>query len=270
MTERPDGLNGVPLAEVVEKIWYCQIDGAEGQEILLPTGRAQLVFGLHPSSPLAIIQGPMTKPTAIGVSAQRLAVGVSFRPGGLYAITGESAASFTDRHIEANDVFGCDLTSLSEELADAPARGQATSILEQFLAERVRRSDRLPSSEVTTAIAGLRRGQPVATACHLAETKRTRLVSAFRTEIGMTPKLFGRLLRFEAAVARVRSAEAESLSSISARTGFADQAHMTREFARFAGRTPGSLHRDHSTSPNHLRFDVLFKTEEVERGLLGV
>ncbi|MEM9563317.1 MAG: helix-turn-helix domain-containing protein [Actinomycetota bacterium] len=241
------------LAPIVEKIWVCRIDGADGHEVLLPTGRSQLILGLDPANPKAIIHGPTTEASVIDSSAQRLAVGVSLRPGGLAALTGESATAFVDRQVPAGGVLGFDVDGLVEAVRAELERGQTTTVLERAIGHQLRIVDRGPTTAIHRSIALLGGGRSVAEVCDELGVRRSRFVGLFRSEVGVTPKLFSRLKRFEGAVARVRQRHAESLAAVANRSGYADQAHMTREFRELAGRSPGRLHRDGSPSPNHLR-----------------
>jgi AraC-like DNA-binding protein len=67
---------------------------------------------------------------------------------------------------------------------------------------------------------------------------RRQFERRFREEIGLPPRLFGRIVRFQRAF---RAIGHESGAAIAARCGYADQAHLVREIRRFAGRTPTLL-----------------------------
>ena len=114
------------VGECVERIWTCEHADAQGAQLLLPTGRSQLVFGLDPAHARAIVQGPSTRATVIDAAVQRRAVGVVFRPGGLRALTGIDATDFVVAHIDVDDVIGFDRSELLEELRTGWAAG-ATS-----------------------------------------------------------------------------------------------------------------------------------------------
>lgn len=230
----------------------CEVDGAHGNELILPTGRSQLIFGLDPLHPVAVVQGPTTTATIIDAKPQRLALGVVLRPGGLRALTGESASSFTDRHIELGELIGIDAVGLIEELRDALSKRQVLLTLDRVISNKIAAVGGPPSERVHRAARLLRRGLGVGETCEQLNVSRTALVRSFRSEIGMGPKLYSRILRFESAVAKVRTAGSDGLASIAAEAGYADQAHMTREFAAFAGLTPSALHNDASAAPNHV------------------
>ncbi len=241
------------VAQVVETIWLCRIDDASGDEVLLPTGRAQLILGLDPANPVAVIQGPTTEPTVIDSATQRLAVGVALRPGGLAALTGESASEFVDRRVPVAGALDLDVDGLIEAVRAEIEHGSRPRALERALDRQLGTVDRAPAATVRHAAARLAVGAGVAEVCDDVGLGRSAFVGLFRSEVGVTPKLYSRLQRFEAAVARVRSGEAASLATVANVSGYADQAHMTREFSELAGRSPGQLHRDGSLAPNHIR-----------------
>ncbi|MEL7209332.1 MAG: helix-turn-helix domain-containing protein, partial [Actinomycetota bacterium] len=67
---------------------------------------------------------------------------------------------------------------------------------------------------------------------------RRHLSGRFRDEYGLSPKITGQVLRFEAANELLRASPQPSLAEVAARCGYADQAHLTRDWRRFAGSSP--------------------------------
>jgi AraC-like DNA-binding protein len=63
----------------------------------------------------------------------------------------------------------------------------------------------------------------------------------FTVEMGLSPKLWLQLGRFDAALRGV--GKARGLAELAARYGYADQAHMNNEFRRFCGQAPGDYLR---------------------------
>ncbi|WP_439578253.1 helix-turn-helix domain-containing protein, partial [Elioraea sp.] len=70
---------------------------------------------------------------------------------------------------------------------------------------------------------------------------RQHLVTLCRHEFGLPPRTLGRLIRFERAMARLERGEVTSLADLAAASGYADQAHLSREVRRFAGDSPRAL-----------------------------
>lgn len=67
---------------------------------------------------------------------------------------------------------------------------------------------------------------------------RRRLVQRFREELGLPPKAIARIIRFKAAERMAAATQRPNWADIAFATGYADQAHLTREFTEFAGRSP--------------------------------
>jgi AraC-like DNA-binding protein len=70
---------------------------------------------------------------------------------------------------------------------------------------------------------------------------RRHLDTGFREQVGLTPKLLGRILRFQHAVAL--SGTGPGWAEIAQRCGYYDQAHLIRDFNQFAGSSPGDFAR---------------------------
>ena len=72
---------------------------------------------------------------------------------------------------------------------------------------------------------------------------REHLIRRFREQVGLTPKAYGNIVRFNRALELAR-APASSWAEIAHACGYYDQSHLVRDFQRFAGRAPGTLLRD--------------------------
>src|SRR5260221_13363298 len=60
----------------------------------------------------------------------------------------------------------------------------------------------------------------------------------FVNEIGLAPKTLALMLRFHRACTLARTGAAGTWAAVAAEAGYADQAHLTRDFRVFAGETP--------------------------------
>jgi AraC-like DNA-binding protein len=74
---------------------------------------------------------------------------------------------------------------------------------------------------------------------HESGLNRAPFISVFRDQVGVAPKQYARILRFENALRFMRSGKSLSVSALGA--GYYDQAHMHRDFSQFAGMTPASF-----------------------------
>ena len=69
---------------------------------------------------------------------------------------------------------------------------------------------------------------------------RRYLIAKFNDHVGVPPKLFARILRFQGACSLAASGT-YGWSEIAQRSGYYDHAHLIRDFQQFAGRTPASF-----------------------------
>jgi AraC-like DNA-binding protein len=119
-------------------------------------------------------------------------------------------------------------------LPDNPIRGTGSRCWTHFSAGP-RRTHRLQRTGGTAGIGEI-----------LTEIgwSRARLARRFRTQVGLTPKVAARVIRFGRAAALLRTSASQPLAAIALSCGYSDQAHFTREFREFAGRPPSAWAAD--------------------------
>jgi AraC-like DNA-binding protein len=79
-----------------------------------------------------------------------------------------------------------------------------------------------------------------------------RFIALFNRGLGLTPKLYCRILRFQGALEQVAAHPAASLVEVALDAGYSDQAHFNREFREFAGVSPGEYRELSPTFPHHV------------------
>lgn len=209
-------------------------DGRDGHAVL-PDGCADLLFELD-GEPRASWVGTMTRPLPVQRVGRVDLFGLRFAPGGLHAATRMSLSSLTDQRVPVEDAPLGWATRLATQLGRIDGFAQRVRLAEATLANieigtaatrAVRLLDALSAARELPGVRVLAR--------HAGTTERT-LERRFRDWVGTTPKAHLRYLRFERAQAQL--AAGRPAAQVAAAVGYADQAHLIREFARFAGRTP--------------------------------
>lgn len=160
---------------------------------------------------------------------------VRFTPEGA-ACLGVPAAELANRSVALDDLLPrARVAALHEELGGAIDTSRRVAVLEGFLDELRHESDPL----VTRALALLDKGAESvnvsAAACALGLSER-QFERRFRAQVGVTPKHFAMLRRFERVAARAKTAR--SLTAAAIEAGYFDQSHFIRDFRRFAGAAP--------------------------------
>mgnify|MGYP001140154236 CR=1 FL=1 len=237
----------------VSAVWVS--GAAAGSESVLPAGRALLVVAFGPVSVGATLHGPASRVREVGVEPGSY-LGVQFRAGGTVPFFGGSAAALADRSVPLDELWGASAVRMLERLVCDP--DEALGLVEDVLVRRV--TGAAVSVGFDRARRALEAGAAVGEVAAACGVDRRVLAAVCRREVGFGPKRYARLARFERALRELRAAAAPPLAVVAARHGYADQAHLTREFVALAGFPPGRVHRVPGPTPLHVLHDERFKT----------
>jgi AraC-like DNA-binding protein len=168
------------------------------------------------------------------------AAGVQFdlEPTAARALLGVPAGELANRTVGLTDLIGARADRLAERLHGAAGALERFTILDEELRQALAgaraacRPDTLRAWALIRASGGRIRVDELAAALGCS---RRHLVNRFAEDVGAPPKVAARLVRFEAARRRLGSAP---LARLAAELGYADQAHLSREFAALAGAPP--------------------------------
>lgn len=228
--------------------------GAPGVHIGMPS--TDLTFVLPLDEPLEVawdaaphtrtvgwssVSGLHTTPAAVHHGDRQRGIQLSLTPAGARALWGVPAGVLAGELLDLADV-DAGLADLPERVSDEPTWPARLAVLQQMLVASLRRHAPAPARPgVGRAMALLTRGVPVAATADDVGYSRRRLTTLVRDEVGVTPKAYQRLARFADAHGRLRRAAldgAVSVSRVAAESGYADQAHLAREWTGFAGCSP--------------------------------
>ncbi len=231
------------LARWVSRVWTMDSGGAEGTSRTLPDGCIDLIVGLpEPGVGHAYIAGLQTRASSFAYGPGERAVGVRLRPGAALALFDAPADVLTDERDSLVAILGRTAQELEQRLGATVSWPARLQVLEQFLAQRAARAH--SDVRVDRAIAQLVHSCGAATMRELTRdsgaSPRT-LDRLFYRWVGISPKRFGLIIRFQRALARAAATPNASWASLAAELGFSDQAHLTREFVRFTGLSPARL-----------------------------
>jgi AraC-like DNA-binding protein len=170
------------------------------------------------------------------------AILVYLRPAAAVRILGAPLGEFADTKVDLKDVFNVrEVILLEEMLAEARNSGTSLAFLESFLLRQLRRTE--PESLACQAAVCLQR-HPALSVRELAtklDISERHLSRCFRTTFGIGPKRFARVARIEKVLAARR--EGAAWDDIAYTLGFADQAHMIRDFNDIVGQSPQAFFR---------------------------
>lgn len=205
-----------------------------GSPFLIALGRAPEGRDAQPS----FVSGLHAGPVEIRSDGAAECVQADLTPLGAYRVLGPALAEITGRMVDIEELFGAAGRALRERLGATACWDRRFDLVEAFVAERARHS---PSGEVgfawrRLALAGgdLRIG---ALAGEIGWSRK-HLAARFRAEVGLGPKAVARMMRFHRVCRLARSGSGGDWAGIAKESGYADQAHLARDFAELAGEPP--------------------------------
>jgi AraC-like DNA-binding protein len=245
-----------PLSDFIENLWlYEGYASPHAKERIFPSGTFELVFNLHdnelrifkPEEPDkcnrfsgALVSGPYEESFLTDTPEEASVMGVHFKPAGAAAFLGCSAQNFNDLHVDLEQVWGAVSREIHERLCASRSHAERFRLLEKLLRDRLQRT---PTRNCAVATAlntfhliGKRiRTRQLAREAGLSEK---RFIDVFKAEVGMTPKMFDRILRFHRVIVAVRNNDTPDWTKIATDFGYFDQSHLIRDFRAFSGFSP--------------------------------
>jgi AraC-like DNA-binding protein len=162
-------------------------------------------------------------------------------PLGTYqAVLGKPASEFVGRIVALRDLWDSAATQcLEEQLAAATDAGSAVIALKAAIAERLEPGTCFDANTrlVQSAARRLESRNVGSVAEDLGISER-HLRRVFREVVGLSPKAFFKLLRFERALKAAKDSRDSNWSDIAVGAGYYDQAHLIADFRSIAGATP--------------------------------
>ncbi|MGY1775647.1 helix-turn-helix domain-containing protein [Geodermatophilus sp. SYSU D00804] len=243
-----------PLAALVQRFWipvWSVPPGEEAVQRVLQYPVCLLVVAPGYARFYGVVSGLSTTT----LTGDGWAVGVMLTPAAGALVAGGPVAAYTDRHVDVGEVLGDDGARLAARVraamaadphspaAHAEARAAYDDALRRFLPvdEEGALVDRLVA--LVESRPDLTRVDQLCAETGLSERALQRLVSR---RLGLTPKWLVQRRRLQEAAGRLRDRTA-TLAGVAADLGYADQPHLTRDFARVTGMTPGEFAARYAT-----------------------
>ena len=210
----------------------------------VPHAGIVLIIGLGPAidvdgaSHSSFAAGLYDAPVVVTDDGHQACVEVILTPLGARMLLGMPMRELTGQTVALGDLLVREPSEQLAALRGWPARFAA---LDAFLLRRLREA-RKPRPDVAYAWSRLeaaRGNVPVAELCRELGCRARHLSARFGEEVGMAPKAFSRVLRFERAAALL--AAGTTPAEAAATCGLADQPHLNREFRALAGCTPAAF-----------------------------
>lgn len=261
---------GPPLDRFIECFWHVDGDPLRHErERLLPTGRLSIIFRLSDERIRvfrdvadregtwfdgAVVSGPYAHHYVLDTSQPRASVGIYFRAGAPATLLGAPAGEFANAHVTLDAVWGRAARRVHERLSAAGSAEAAFALLEAALGTRLGdNSGRHPA--VSQALRHIS-ARPALARVEAVRSETgygaKRFIELFREAVGLTPKAYCRVQRFQHVLKRAAKGGVIDWAAVALDGGYCDQPHLNREFRAFAGVTPAQYRPVSSGDPNHV------------------
>ncbi|BAS60058.1 Transcriptional regulator2C AraC family (plasmid) [Leptolyngbya boryana IAM M-101] len=237
------------------------------QTRLLPMGTMELVINLNEDSiPLFDRQSRRQQGSTNGImlcgthsenfiirDAHQISImGVHFKVGGGAAFFELPAGELYNERISLNEIWKTQASELRECLLQHFSPEHRFYILEQFLMQMMRLPDHHPAVDFA-----LQQFQQSANSTINAVIEQTGFSpryfnQLFRNQVGVTPKLFCRIQRFQNALKILSVKAPVDWMEIALTCGYFDQAHFIHDFRAFADCTPTEYLTQRGFHPCHV------------------
>lgn len=181
----------------------------------------RFTHGGHPQAPM-LLAGQAIGPLEVVPGRFADVVGVRFQPGGAWPFLRFPQQRVAGAIVDLTAIWGDRLRSLQARIAEASSARDRVGLLDAYL----RALAPVPPPDLSG----------------LSPRHHRR---RFEDVVGIPPKLFARIRRFQQAL-RALEAGTDPLSQVAAAAGYFDQSHCNRDFVAFSGFTPAAWRRNHS------------------------
>jgi AraC-like DNA-binding protein len=236
-----------PLSTFVDFFWIYEGYAASHQrEQVMPTATLDAVFTLdasgHTSSGVA---GARSEAFLLDTSRPFSAIGIHFRPGGAFPFFGVPAGELHNKIVSLDTLWGPFAAAISEQLWEGRSPEARYRVLERALLERAHGLfDRHPA--VADAITLFERSNGALSINNVVNRvglSQRRFIELFWNEVGLSPKRFCRVRRFNDVLRRIEPLTDVNWTELSLACGYFDQAHFNHDFRAFAGMSPSEYLR---------------------------
>ena len=263
-----------PLSRFIRVLWYAQAaDVPRHRERVLPSGCVQIILSLSRDFILEGLEGPdeyRAKP-ALVVGARSVyeivdssdmadLIGIVFQPGGFPVFASDAADGFSNRTVALECIWGRDAEGLRECLREIGDGQKRLACVERFLNARFGHElvNRSRSPQVQFALryfAELPSAASVKKAARQIGWSERRFSQVFREEVGLAPKVWCRVQRFQRAVKELHAGVEVRWAELALECGYYDQSHFANEFRAFSGVDVSTYSARRTRWANHIRVD---------------
>jgi AraC-like DNA-binding protein len=261
---------GEPLRAFVRSFWYWEgAPQTPAIERLMPTGEPGIIVNLRDDAlrtyssddltrsqtyGLALFSGARTQPFVIHNQQQERVFGIQFRYGGGFPFVRPPACELENESAPLDALWRGAAAELRERLLTAKDPAAMFKAAESVMLAQTARPlllhpavnfalqcfDRAPHNSV------------IANVTNRIGLSQRRFIELFREQVGLTPKAFCRVRRFQYVLRSIHEAAEVDWSQVALESGYYDQAHFIHDFRDFSSLTPRQYWLNRAPHLNHV------------------
>ncbi len=258
-----------PLSDYIEAVFYYHVYMPyHSIERVVPTGHVYILFELD-GMLRKTFDNTTLKPTgefskvwisglhkdylSISSHAKSEMLVIQFKPFGAFPFLNFPLAQINDRVVAIEQVLGRDLLQVHQSMLGKDSPGEKLDLAEKWLHHSFCAEKAPPQSlvEMVTKLSF----QPVAAYQQVIKdypNTQKHLIAQFKKYVGLTPKRYHRILRFNDILQQINKKETITWTQITYQSGFSDQSHFIKEFKHFCGFNPQQfIEQDFNQNPTN-------------------
>lgn len=265
---------GPPLSEFVDQLWLYEASASPthtpSREKILPTGSMSLIINLtqdririyetdDPGSCQelqgSIIAGSRSEYSIIDSPDRFCMIGVEFKPAGAFPFFRPPASELQNATVPLGETWGREGALVRERLLEQQTVQGKFAVLEQTLLSQARERLRNCHPAVAFALDRLRTADHSGSVSQVVDEigiSQRRFIQVFSEQVGLTPKLFSRVQRFQKMLAHVFPLKEVDWADVASMCGYYDQSHFIHDFKSFSGLSPTAYLASRSRFQNHI------------------
>lgn len=244
-------------------------------EIVLPDGKTELIvhfgdnfFKIERNPKTAkdeyvrqarvLMSGQLTERILLSPSGRIGVVSIRFKAAGAARFFDLPYEEIVDQVVDFSLYEKESASKLAKKIEEASTPALRFQALQNFLMERLQKQESKEDIFVRQACQYITQSEGTYSVKELVKLigfSERQLERKFKQQVGITPKLLSRIMRFQKFIALSRSSKKMKLADASVSCGYYDQSHFIRDFTKFSGVSPlnylSSSHpmSDHLTTP---------------------
>jgi AraC-like DNA-binding protein len=248
-----------PLGQHIEWLWYYEdLLPQHQREHVLPDGTFEMMLNLEDRPRRLFDRDGVKAPELFkrgwvsGAQRQYLVIdalegssmiGAHFKPGGAARFLDMPAGDLCDAVVEMDELWGAGVWEWRDRILEARSPERKFDLLEHMFQRRLlaERSDPQHARMAGWAVERFLRQPRVSSIKSVSDSlglSQKHFIEVFRREVGMTPKRFCRIQRFQKVLQQLKGHRSVDWSDVVWAGGYSDQSHFIHEFTAFSGLKP--------------------------------